>query len=559
MKGLLGGLVLGMLVVSGGLAVMSVIAPPAGLEVRAPGDIRLPEQPQQSESDAVPADTPTLQQATAPDEVPDKPDAAPTPDAPPSGSTSLAPPAGSEFSRPPAEGEARLPATDPGASPGPGSFPAPAPSSISEAAPADTSPAAAPQTGGSVPEAMTAPEPGQEVALATPGMDAGIKVPGTAPEVATPDDAPTDLPQTPPAATPQPPAPEPAPEPEPEPAPEPEQQTAPAATPEPESEPQPDTATAPRIVPEPAAPRSDWVNEGTVDRRPAPAAPAEDAAETAETGPDVPAAPVVRRPAEGREIALPGVPATRLPGLAADAPAAPAQDVSDAAEPARLGALSRYAVPFEPAPGKPLFSVILLEAEEGGLDRETLTTFTFPVTFAVDPGRPDAAEAIKTYRDAGFEVVLLATDLPEGATPRDLEITLAPRLDTLPGSVAVMDLPTGGLGADRQLLRQLMSMLKDSGHGIISYDRGLNAAEQIASVAGVPGALVFRELDTAQESVPTIRRYLDRAAFKALQDGQVIMVGRSYPATVTALFSWAIEGKGAEMSMAPVSAILRGQ
>ncbi|SMX42559.1 divergent polysaccharide deacetylase family protein [Actibacterium lipolyticum] len=269
---------------------------------------------------------------------------------------------------------------------------------------------------------------------------------------------------------------------------------------------------------------------------------------------------MIRVPVPGHKIALPNVRTGRLPTVGGENAAQQAEESEIVfADPADLDAVARYAAPFEAEGDGPLFSVILIDAGEEGLDRETLKTFSFPVTFAVDASRPDAEQAMRDYRAAGFEVVLLMTGLPEGAQPSDLEVSLSAYLSRVPESVAIMDAEAGTLQSDRPLLTQLMAMLDESGHGVVTYDRGLNTAEKMAQAAKVPSALVFRVLDGEQEAGSTIRRYLDRGAFKAAQDGQVVVVGHSYPETVTALFSWALEGKGADLTMAPISAILRGQ
>lgn len=274
--------------------------------------------------------------------------------------------------------------------------------------------------------------------------------------------------------------------------------------------------------------------------------------------PAAPAAPgAMRVPAPGQQIkTVPDVRVNRLPTVGGPAvePAAQAP-----AAPAKIGALERYAAPFKPKADAPLFSVILIDEGGEGLDRGALTTFTFPVTFAIDASRPDAASAMRAYRDAGFEVVMIAGGLPQNATPKDLEVALSVYQKKLPEAVAVMDSETGGFHANRPLLRQLMGIVSETGQGVITYDKGLNTAAQIARAADVPAGQVFRTLDAQQERAATIRRYLDRAAFKAAQDGHVIMVGHTYPETVTALFSWALEGEGADLNIAPVSAILRGE
>jgi uncharacterized protein len=70
---------------------------------------------------------------------------------------------------------------------------------------------------------------------------------------------------------------------------------------------------------------------------------------------------------------------------------------------------------------------------------------------------------------------------------------------------------------------------------------------------------VFRILDATGESVPKMRNYLDRAAFKAAQEGRVVVIGSTRPETVAALLEWTVEGRAASVALAPVSAVLRSE
>ncbi|MBB4023535.1 MULTISPECIES: divergent polysaccharide deacetylase family protein [Actibacterium] len=527
MKGVLGGLIWGVVAVVLALIVFSAVMPPPQkgpvreLAVPAP-QVETPVAPQ-----------PSLGDAALPDAAP----AAPEPLAEPLAEAAPAPggidlPPGSEFNRPAPEGAAILPGTDdpslPEAAP---SVAFPANGDMTAPPVPDTEPAGAPETGGETPETLNAPEIAEvNPALPVTGEQPVLPSPGAASPVTPSSEMQPVAPVTPPT---------------PEPAPEDvavAQEPAPATDPAPQPAPEPEAAAEPEPAPEPAAPQPEAEAE-------TPAAEAAPEASPLVPGTEPPGA--LRVPVPGRQITMPEVRTGRLPSVGDDA-AAPS-------EAARLGALARYAAPFEAADGNPLFSVILIDAGERGLDRATLTTFTFPVTFAVDAARADAAEAMRAYRAAGFEVVLIASGLPEGATPQDLEVTLSSYLARVPETVAVMDAETGGFQSNRPLLRQLMAILKESGHGLVTYDRGLNTAGQIATAAGIPSTLIFRSLDSERESVPTIRRYLDRAAFKAGQDGQVVMIGHTYPNTVTALFSWALEDKDNSVTLAPVSAILRGR
>ncbi|SNS77427.1 divergent polysaccharide deacetylase family protein [Tropicimonas sediminicola] len=255
--------------------------------------------------------------------------------------------------------------------------------------------------------------------------------------------------------------------------------------------------------------------------------------------------PQIGREPEGEEVAVAVEPETDpLPGATGQP---------------TLGALSRHAVPFSNPEGKPLFSVILIDDGSRTLDRQVLGTFNFPVTFAIDPALPDAAEAAEFYRSAGFEVVALATGLAPNATARDLEVALEANLAAVPEAVAIMDPATDGIGGRRALVEHAVEFAAGDGLGMIGWDRGLGAVRAASARAGHPAALIFRSVDDQGERSTVIQRYLDRAAFKAAQDGAVVMAGHAQPETVEALFRWAQEDKAQEVALAPVSAVLRGQ
>ncbi len=266
---------------------------------------------------------------------------------------------------------------------------------------------------------------------------------------------------------------------------------------------------------------------------------------------------VLRVPVPGSGLAVPDVRTGRLPTVGDDAVAEDADPEEFA--PADTGALSANAVPFLREPAADLFSVILIDVGEDGLDRDALTTFSFPVTFAIDATRPDAAEAASIYRASGYEVILIPGPLPEGANARDVETNFEQFLSIVPVAVAVMDAPEGRAQTNRTQLQALTAILSATGHGLVSMDQGLNTAQQVAATAGVPHSLVFRTLDADRENASTVQRYLDRAAFKAGQEGSVVMIGHTYDETVKGLFSWALEGKSESIQLAPISAVLTGQ
>jgi len=544
-RGVVSGMVAGVVVSALGLGALSLMAPlperaPSGPEPAAV-PIATPEAEPPAETTAGPVTEapavapPALEPAPAPDTAPQAPveAPAPAPGTPPvTGGVELPP--GSEFNRPKPEGEARLPGTDVQPAPAPApEVSAPDVAEITSAPQPETTPAATPEAVADTPATITAPAAEEEApALATgeeqPVLPSPAAIEPAAPEAET-------APEVPPAPVPAPvPAAEEEAEPAPEPAPEPEAEEEVPPAPEPaEGGERGEAAPEPEEEPEQAA-----APEKTEGQGPVPAGMIGEAPEA------------IRVPAPGVTITKPDVVTGRLPSIGAKEKPAPAAD---------LGALSRYAVPFTPEPGKPLFSVILVDTGETGLDRASLTTFSFPVTFAIDATRPDAAEAMATYRAAGFEVILLPGPVEAGATEEDLAAGMAQAFADVPEAVAVLEGSRSGLQDDRGLLSAFTGALGQSGHGFVTYDKALDTASDVAKSEGISTATIFRRLDADREGVPVIKRYLDRAVFKAEQDGKVVMLGHSYPETVTALFAWAIEGKGAEVNLAPISAVLRAE
>ena len=325
---------------------------------------------------------------------------------------------------------------------------------------------------------------------------------------------------------------------------------------------------------------------GPQDSPSADAAPALDAPAAADMvpRPDSPAAPATTAEADGPVQTAPrtttarpegrpsiGTPATTLadrqddvivnrpaPGAAADP--APAGVESRAAAEGAPKPIVEYAAPFDPEGDKPLMSIVLIDDGNGvttGADGiAALSGFPYPITFAVDTAAPGAAERMEIYRDAGFEVLAMV-DLPQGATPADAETAFGVVLPELDQVVGVLEGTEGGFQGSRDVADQVTEILRQSGHGLITQDKGLNTMPTLARKQGVPAAPVFRDFDSKGQSATVIRRFMDGAAFKARVQGSVIMLGRLRPDTITALLQWALQDRASQVSLAPVSAVLQ--
>lgn len=213
-----------------------------------------------------------------------------------------------------------------------------------------------------------------------------------------------------------------------------------------------------------------------------------------------------------------------------------------------------YAEPFENPEDKPLMAIVLMD-DAKGLGAEALQDFPYPLSFAIDPTDPQAKDKMARYRAAGFEVVLLA-DLPAAATAQDAEVSLSVWVDALPETVAILEGTKSGIQGNRELSGQVSAILSDTGRGLITQDNGLNTVQKLAVRAGVPAAVVFRDFDGAGQTPTIMRRFLDQAAFRAGQEGAVVMLGRVRPDTVSALLLWGLQDRVSRVALAPVSAVL---
>lgn len=257
-----------------------------------------------------------------------------------------------------------------------------------------------------------------------------------------------------------------------------------------------------------------------------------------------------------------GVTTGRLPrigavpaGSAAEADPAATNPAADPAALADSPPIRRYARPFDAAGGKPLFA-ILLEDRGGPANREDLAAMDLPLTVVIDPLSEGAADRAAIWRAGGQEVVLSLAGLPQGATPSDAEQMLSALADALPEAVAMID-PTGGqFQNNRTLATQVVAILAEQGRGVVTFDQGLNAADQVARREGLPSAVIFRRFDTDNATGPAVKRYLDRAVFKAAQEGEVAVIGALTPETVAGILEWAVEGRAATVSVAPLSALM---
>ena len=271
----------------------------------------------------------------------------------------------------------------------------------------------------------------------------------------------------------------------------------------------------------------------------------------------------VLQPSPGLSDAAEGVITGRLPRIGE--PSAEAEQVAESVpsteadiDPAleqNLPPLQRYARPFENPEQKPVFA-ILLEDRGEDVNRAELAAMDIALTVVIDPLSDGAADRAAIWRSGGQEVVFSAESLPDGATPGDLEQIFQALASRMPETVAVIDATANAFQNNRPLSTQIVPILADQGRGLVTFDQGLNAADQVARREGLASATIFRRFDPDDASGPAVKRYLDRAVFKAAQEGHVAVIGSLRPETITGLLEWTVEGRASTVAIAPISVLL---
>lgn len=255
-----------------------------------------------------------------------------------------------------------------------------------------------------------------------------------------------------------------------------------------------------------------------------------------------------------------GVTLGRLPRIGGDPAPRPDPDGAPESETGfdlSLPAYLRYGAPIEAIGAARPLGVLLFEEASA---EDALIGLSMPVTLAMDPFDPDAPRRAQAYRAAGHEIALLARNIPPGATPSDLAVTLDAFFRGFPETVALVDVTTDPIASSRVLARDLSLMLEPDGYGVIARRRGLDAFLGAAHDAGLAATGIYRVIDESGQSAVTMRRLIDRAAFEAgRSDGILIAGSAANPETLQVLSDWAQEGARDGVTMVPASSVLTAE
>jgi len=234
------------------------------------------------------------------------------------------------------------------------------------------------------------------------------------------------------------------------------------------------------------------------------------------------------------------------------------------AEPATPGAaLELFATKFD-APDRPLLGVILLDMGDKGLSIDQLKSLNAPLTIAIRSDAPNASGRALAYEAAGFEVIAMASDattapLAQALTTKSVHDAIDVMFTTVPNAIGLLDSADQKIQKNSRISKAIIDVFVGTGHGLVTYAKGLNSVDREARALGVRTAKVVRKLDANRENKAMMLRYLDRAALDAGRDGAAIVLGTTAKDTVAALAGWVFSSKGKSVALAPASAVLLGK
>ncbi|GGA11297.1 divergent polysaccharide deacetylase family protein [Neptunicoccus cionae] len=245
----------------------------------------------------------------------------------------------------------------------------------------------------------------------------------------------------------------------------------------------------------------------------------------------------------------------RIPTIGDDEPVLSGQIATP-----EIGALRANANDFTPT-GKPLVSVVLLD---NGQIEEKLSKFSrlgLPLAIAIPVDQPNVPAKARAYRNAGFEVLALSPrdvklSLPGGQTEDQVAALLEQFFTLMPEAIGLIDRPEALMQRDQRLVRSVVGYFAQTGHGIITYAGGLNAAPRLADQQDVAFGLVSHILNGAEDTETVVSGYLNRAARTARSKGSSIVLAIPNDETLTALLNWSLGINARTVSFAPVSAAL---
>jgi polysaccharide deacetylase 2 family uncharacterized protein YibQ len=212
-------------------------------------------------------------------------------------------------------------------------------------------------------------------------------------------------------------------------------------------------------------------------------------------------------------------------------------------------ALVENATPFRGPRQAPLLAVVLVGEDVGALTAERLSLIPMPLTVAIPPELPGAAEIGAAARANGHEVLA------------DLSPTEGSEAGDAVDRVAALDMAVGAtateLPADAGELEAVLTEMGRHGLAWVGHDASVGTpAGRIAHELGVAYTEGDRSVD-GDEGLDELYRAIDAAAAQALRRGTSVLFLEAGEPTLQALVQWGLLQPGDNpVWFAPISAVI---
>ena len=220
--------------------------------------------------------------------------------------------------------------------------------------------------------------------------------------------------------------------------------------------------------------------------------------------------------------------------------------------------IDAYAASKVPTEDKPLLAIVLIVDGKNQVDIQALKEVPFPISLAVPISSFEGDKIMNFYRSNGFEVAAIF-DYPNAISAQEINQILTLGIERLNKAVAIIEGSAGILQKSRTTSAQTAEILRQTGHGLLVYDKGLNTIVREAKKLGVPVGTIYRDFDKLKGGSRTIRRFLDGAAFRASQEGEnsaIVVTASLSPETLGALLLWSMQSRSQTVTMTPLSQAL---
>jgi hypothetical protein len=205
--------------------------------------------------------------------------------------------------------------------------------------------------------------------------------------------------------------------------------------------------------------------------------------------------------------------------------------------------------------GRPGMAIVLIDDGTFTDISELQAIVQFPLTIALNPDNANAPARMAQFRNAGFEVATLL-DLGGQMDPTVVSAMLRDWAARVPQSVALLEAPSGGVQASRDVSNAVTDYAQAAGYGLVLQNQDHNTAQKLAKQHGVPSAVVFRDFDGLGQDANLMKRMLENGSFRATRVGSAVMIGHVRRETIVALIEWTAAERNDAVTLAPLSALL---